>query len=123
MLQLYWSIAAVIDFLIVYKFNMVDSVWDFWIPVLMHIGILALICAVHFIFIVLYSLIVNRDKEVKNIHNSHRAVLLYTLRLYFQLAQVKIRTTGTEKVPDDGKYLFVGNHISRICFKEGKSLH
>ena len=112
MLQLYWSIAAVIDFLIVYKFELMDSVWDFWIPILIHVGILALMCALHFIFIVLYSLVVNRDKEVKNIHNSHRAVLLYTLKLYFQLAQVKIRTTGIEKVPDDGKFLFVGNHLS-----------
>ena len=112
MLQLYWSIAAVIDFLIVYKFNLVDSGWDFWIPILIHVGILALMCALHFVFIVLYSLVVNRDKEVTDIHNSHRAVLLYTLKLYFQLAQVKIHTTGIEKVPDDGKFLFVGNHLS-----------
>lgn len=112
MLQLYWSIAAVIDFLIVYNLNLVNSAWDFWIPLLMHIGILALLCGIHFVFIVLYSLVVDRNKEVRNIHNSHRAVLLYTLKLYFQLAQVKIRATGVDKVPDDGKFLFVGNHIS-----------
>lgn len=112
MLQLYWSIAAVFDFLIVYNLNLVNSVWDFWIPLLMHVGILAVMCALHFIFIVLYSLVVDRNKEVKNIRNSHRAVLLYTLKLYFQLAQVKIKVTGVEKVPDDGKFLFVGNHIS-----------
>lgn len=112
MLQLYWSIAAVIDFLIVYNLNLVNSAWDFWIPLLMHVGILALLCGIHFVFIVLYSLVVDRNKEVRNIHNSHRAVLLYTVKLYFQLAQVKIRATGVDKVPDDGKFLFVGNHIS-----------
>lgn len=112
MLQLYWSIAAVIDFLIVYNLNLVNSAWDFWIPLLLHVGILALLCGIHFVFIVLYSLVVDRNKEVTNIHNSHRAVLLYTLKLYFQLAQVKIRVTGVDKVPDDGKFLFVGNHIS-----------
>lgn len=112
MLQLYWLIAAVVDFLIVYKFNLMGSGWDFWIPLLLHIGILALLCGIHFIFIILYSFVVNKDKEVKNIHNTHRLVLLYSLKLYFQLAQVRIRVTGIEKVPDDGKFLFVGNHIS-----------
>lgn len=112
MLQLYWLLAAVADFLLVYKFNLVDSGWDFWIPLLLHIGILILLCGIHFIFIILYSFVVNKDKEVKNIHNTHRLVLLYSLKLYFQLAQVRIRVTGIEKVPDDGKFLFVGNHIS-----------
>lgn len=112
MLQLYWSIAAIIDALIVCKFDLVNSAWDFWIPLLLHIGILALICGIHFLFIIVYSFVVDKNKEVTNIHNTHRLVLLYSLKLYFQLAQVTIRVTGAEKVPDDGKFLFVGNHIS-----------
>lgn len=112
MLQLYWSIAALIDVLIVCKFNLVTTVWDLIPAVLMHIVILALLCGLHLLLVILYSCTVDSNEEVKNIHNSYRLILLYSLKLYFQLARVKITATGIEKVPDDGKFLFVGNHIS-----------
>lgn len=112
MLQLYWSVAALIDVLIILKFDMVTSFWDIIPAVIMHILILALLCGLHLLFLIVYSFTADRDKEVKNIHNSYRFLLLYSLKLYFQLARVKIRVTGFEKVPDDSKFLFVGNHIS-----------
>lgn len=112
MLQLYWSIAALIDFFIVYKFNLLTSVWDIIPVILLHILILAVMCGLHLLFLIVYSFTVDRNEDVKNIHNSYRFLLLYSLKLYFQLARVKIRVTGLEKIPDDGKFLFVGNHIS-----------
>ena len=112
MLQLYWSIAWVLDILLVLKFNLVDAVWDIWLPVLMHIVILALLCGLHLLFLIVYSFTVDGNEEVRNIHNSYRFLLLYSLKLYFQLARVKIRTTGLEKLPEDDKFLFVCNHIS-----------
>lgn len=112
MLQLYWSIAALIDVFIVYKFNLVTTVWDVIPAVLLHVLILALLCGLHLLFVILYSFTVDRNEDVKNIHNSYRLILLYSLKLYFQLTRVRIRVTGIEKVPDDGKFLFVGNHIS-----------
>ncbi|MBQ8575866.1 MAG: 1-acyl-sn-glycerol-3-phosphate acyltransferase [Clostridia bacterium] len=112
MLQLYWTVAALIDFFIIYKFNIVTSVVDIVWAILLHILILALLCGLHLLFLIAYSFTVKRNEEVKNIHNSYRFLLLYSLKLYFQLARVKIRVSGLEKVPDDGKFLFVGNHIS-----------
>lgn len=112
MLPLYWSIAALIDALIVFEFNLINSVWDIIPVILMHVAILALMCGLHLLFLILYSFTADNSKEVRNIHNSYRFLLLISLKLYFQLARVKIRTTGMEMVPDDGKFLLVGNHIS-----------
>ena len=112
MLQLYWLIAAAIDVLLVCKLGLVTSVWHRIPAILLHVLILALLCGLHLLFVILYSFTVDRNEEVKNIHNSYRFILLYSLKLYFQLAQVKICATGLEKVPDDGKFLFIGNHIS-----------
>lgn len=111
MLQLYWSIAALIDAFIVYKLDLITSAWGVVLAVLMHVIILALLCGLHLLFLIVYSFTAD-DKEVTDIHNSYRFLLLYSLKLYFQLARVKIRVTGLEKVPEDGKFLFVGNHIS-----------
>ncbi len=112
MLQLYWSIAALIDIFLICKFDLVTTVWGVIPAILLHVLILALLCGLHLLFVILYSFTADNSKEVKNIHNSYRFLLLYSLKLYFQLARVKIRVTGLEKVPDDGKFLFVGNHIS-----------
>lgn len=112
MLQTYWLIAALIDIFIVYKSDLLASVWGIIPAVLMHILILALLCGLHLLFVIIYSFTVDRNEDVTNIHNSYRVILLYSLKLYFQLARVKIKVTGAEKVPDDGKFLFVCNHIS-----------
>lgn len=112
MLQLYWLISALIDVGIVLKFNLVDSVWDIIPAILLHVFILALMCGLHLLLVILYSFTADCKKEVTNIHNSYRWILLYSLKLYFQLAQVKIKATGLEKIPEDDKFLFVGNHIS-----------
>ncbi len=111
MLQLYWSIAALIDLLIVYSFMPLSSVWT-WVAVIpMHVVILAILSGLHLLFLIVFSYTADKE-DVTNIHNIYRVLLLYSLKLYFQLAGVKIKATGVEKVPDDGKFLFVGNHIS-----------
>ena len=112
MLQLYWLISALIDVGIVLKFNLVDSIWDIIPAILLHVLILALMCGLHLLLVILYSFTADCKKEVTNIHNSYRWILLYSLKLYFQLAQVKIQATGLDKIPEDDKFLFVGNHIS-----------
>ena len=111
MLQIYWLIAALIDFLIIYNLMPVSSVWT-WVAVIpMHVLILAILCGLHLLFIIVFSFAIDED-DVTDIHNIYRTLLLCSLKLYFQLAGVKIKASGVEKVPDDGKFLFVGNHIS-----------
>ncbi len=111
MLQLYWSVAALIDFLMVYNLMPLSSVWT-WVAVIpMHVVILAILCGLHLLFLIVFSFTID-EEDVTDIHNKYRVLLLYSLKLYFQLARVKIKATGVEKVPDDGKFLFVGNHIS-----------
>lgn len=112
MLPFYLILTAVIDFAVSFYGGLVDSLADIWISALFFPLILAVLLGLHLGLFILYSLIVDKKKEITNIHNSHRRFLLVTLHLFFQLIRVKINVKGLEKIPDDGKYLFVGNHIS-----------
>ena len=76
MLQTYWLIAALIDIFIVYKSDLLASVWGIIPAVLMHILILALLCGLHLLFVIIYSFTVDRNEDVTNIHNSYRVILL-----------------------------------------------
>ncbi len=112
MLQIYLLITAVIDFSVIYFGGIVNSFSDIWKLIVLFIVTLAVLLALHLGLFILWSLVVDKKKRVENIHNSHRRFLLVTIKLYLQLVNAHIHLTGAEKIPDDGKFLFVGNHIS-----------
>ncbi len=112
MLQFYLVLTAIIDFSVVYFCGMVSSLADAWKPIILFIAVLAVLLALHLGLFILYSLLVDKKKRVTNINNSHRRFLLVTIKLYLQLVNAQIHASGIEKIPDDGKFLFVGNHIS-----------
>ncbi len=112
MLQFYCVLSAIADFCVIYFGNCINSIWDIWKPAILFVVFLAVLLATHLGLFVLWSLAVDKDKRVTDIHNSHRRFMLVSLHLFFQLVRVKVHVRGAEKIPDDGKFLFVGNHIS-----------
>ncbi|MBQ5897600.1 MAG: hypothetical protein IIW81_03955, partial [Oscillospiraceae bacterium] len=77
MLQLYWSIAAFIDFLVVYNLMPLSSVWT-WVAVIpMHVLILAILCGLHLLFLIVFSFVID-EEDVTDIHNIYRTLLLYS---------------------------------------------
>ena len=112
MFWFYLVLSAVADGLLVYFGRLVTSPADIWKPILLFIGFFFGFALLHFITFILYSLTASKTEETKNIHNSHRRFMIASLRLFFQLENVKIHVDGKEKIPDDGKFLFVCNHIS-----------
>ncbi len=112
MLQIYLILTAIIDFCVMYFGGLVNSIADIWKPIVFFVFVLVVLLGVHLGLFVLYTLTVDKSKRVTNIHNSHRRFMLVTLGLFFQLMNTKIHVTGAEKIPDDGKFLYVGNHIS-----------
>lgn len=112
MFWFYLILSAAVDSALVYCKGLVKSAVDIWKPVLIYIGIFLGCIVVHFIAFVLASLTINKNKKVDNIHNFYRWFMVSLLRLFFKLENVKIHVDGEEKIPDDGKFLFVGNHIS-----------
>ena len=112
MIWVYLIFSMAVDSVLVYFRHLVTSPADIWKPILIFVGLFIGFILLHFIAFVLYSLTASKTEQTKNIHNSHRKFMLTSLRLFFNLANVNIHVEGKEKIPDDGKFLFVCNHIS-----------
>ena len=112
MFWFYLVLSAAVDGLLVYFRGIVTSAADIWKPILIFAGLFIGCLLLHFAAFVLLSLTASRTEETKNIHNIHRRFLIISLRLFFRLVNVKIHVEGMETIPDDGKFLFVCNHIS-----------
>ena len=110
--RLYLILSASVDAALIYFCRLVDSPADLWKPVLIFAGLFIGFILLHFIAFVLFSLTADKEKEIKTINNFHRNFMVASLKLFFNLARVKVHIEGMEKIPDDGKFLFLSNHIS-----------
>ena len=111
MFWFYLVLSAVADWIIVYSNALVRSAVDIWKPILIFAALFIGCVLFHLLVFILFSLTAKKT-ETKNIHNAHRSFMLLSLRFFFKLVNTKIHVEGKEKIPDDGKFLFVGNHIS-----------
>lgn len=112
MFWIYLILSAAADFAIIYFGGSVQSAADIWKPILLFAALFIGFVLLHFASFVLYALTANTDKELKSIHNSYRRFMIVSLKLFFKLENVKVHIDGMEKIPDDGKFLFLCNHIS-----------
>jgi 1-acyl-sn-glycerol-3-phosphate acyltransferase len=111
-LYVYLVLSAIGDFLIAHFCELVETIADIWKPILIYPALFIACIVLHLVLFILYSLTIKKGKEVTDLNNSYRRFMLSSLKLFFQLAGVRIHVNGEEKIPKDGKYLFVSNHIS-----------
>lgn len=67
-----------------------------------------------FLFLVLWCLPISLDQPVEADSKADRRVLYLYEELALTLLQVKIHTTGLEKLPQEGRFLLVCNHLSLL---------
>lgn len=111
MALIYALLSALIDFLIIYFGNLVNSLGDIWKPILLFPALYIGFLVIHLIAFCLYSFTTDK-KYTENIHNPYRHFLLSSIKLFLKTAKVNVHTEGTELVPDDGQFLLVSNHLS-----------
>lgn len=81
------------------------------------LGILLCIIAIvllEFIFLWVCSLFVDTSREYEQDSTFYRALVNWATSVALWGARVRIHTSGLEKVPEDKKLLFVGNHRSNF---------
>ena len=66
---------------------------------------------IHFIALMVISLFIDKNKPPKTAKSFYRYFMLSCLSLLFGLYRVRVKTSGTEKLPDT-PFLLVGNHQS-----------
>ena len=95
--------------------------------VLSFVGYLVLLSVLAFGFLVAVSYVVDPDKEQENDDPFYRKVITLYVEALIMLLRVRVKTTGLEKTPKEGRFLLVCNHqftadpgILLHCFKNGQ---
>ena len=112
MLWIYLLLSAAADAAITYFGSLISSPADIWKPILLFVALFIGFVLLHFIVFLLFILTADTKKELKTIHNPYRGFMIASLKLFFKLENVKVHLEGADKIPDDGKFLFLSNHIS-----------
>ncbi len=67
-----------------------------------------------FIFTIICSLFIDRRKKYKSNSRFYRFLLETCTKIVVFFGRIHIHTTGIEKVPENTRFLLVGNHISNF---------
>lgn len=67
-----------------------------------------------FIFTIICSLFIDRRKKYKSNSKFYRFLLETCTKIVVFFGRIHIHTTGIEKVPENTRFLLVGNHISNF---------
>ncbi len=66
------------------------------------------------VMVVIMSLVVDMRKEQKKNNALYRTVMHWSADALITLLRIRITATGTEKLPKDGRFLLVCNHINDL---------
>ena len=77
------------------------------------LGILAILL-LYICFLAICSLFVSPKKEYEKNSRFYRALLYSASAVVLKLLRIKVHTGGIEKIPEDQRLLFVGNHRSNF---------
>lgn len=107
---MFFSLAS--DCAITVENRLVRSLKDVWRPILIFPLLFIGCVIIHVIIISIISLFVNRKKECTKMNNIFRRVSIQTLDLVMHIMRVKLHITGEDKLPEDKRFLLIGNHLS-----------
>lgn len=100
------------DCYITVKNNLIWSLHDLWIPIVIFPLLLAECVLVHVIAIAVISLFADRRKKWDNPDNFFRSVTLETINLFLHIMRAKVHVSGKELLPENQRFLLIGNHLS-----------
>lgn len=113
LLELFLTLGALCSVLTVFlNATLVTSVFDIWIPLVLWLGYSVGFFVLYVLLFMLLSVFVDKSKPQAKPNRFYLAVFVETIALYFRLARIEIRVRGKDKVPKNGNFLLVSNHLS-----------
>lgn len=82
-----------------------------WILLSILAGVLGVL-VLYLVFTCICSLFISKRKEYNKNSKFYRFLLYSWTWIALRLLRIKVHITGMEKLPKDGRFVFVGNHIS-----------
>lgn len=70
--------------------------------------------AAYFLFYIICSLCVNKNKEYNKVNKFYRVILNHAAFIATKILRIKIHISGKEKLSENQSYLFVSNHRSNL---------
>ena len=103
----------------------VKSLLDCREIIIVFLTIFLLLIWIHAAVTMIISVFASRKNQPKKLKNIFRSVTLMTINLFLHIMKAKIHVTGAEKIPDNQRFLMVGNHLSifdpmiaMYCFRD-----
>ena len=87
--------------------------WLWQIPVLF-VGSFLLLCVILFGVLLLITAFIDPDKERQKDSKWFRLFIMQVIHLILTVLPVRVHMQGREKLPKDGRFLLVSNHIDNI---------
>lgn len=113
-IKIYAVLAAVAELFIVLFTDSISGLKDFWIPVLMFVGIFLGLLAFHMIALLIMSFFIDKNKPCEKPNRFCKFMVDHTVEAVLTVARVKVVVSGIEKIPTDRRFLLVSNHRSNL---------
>lgn len=110
LIKLYAVVAVLAETLICLFTDIIDSWTDFWIPIVMALGIFLALVAVTLLILVIISWFVDKDKPCEKPEPFFKRTIEIVVDSVLFVAGVHTTMVGLEKVPTDRRFLLVCNH-------------
>lgn len=85
-----------------------------WLLPLVAVGVLLVLLLGLFVYVLVLSRMVDFDREQECDDPHYRKVAELLLEILAPLLRVRIKTTGLEKVPAQGRFMLVSNHVNEL---------
>ena len=109
MFYVYLIISAALIPILDNFFEILRHSYSWWLVPLLFVGFFLGLVAIHMIITVVWISTIRTDRPVNN-GKAFRRWIILTVPLLMKLFRVRVNATGVEKVPQNGRMLFVCNH-------------
>lgn len=99
---------------VIYSAAKIEKLAQIWLLPLSFIVFCLLFAILYWLFMGLFSLHISLKKDYDKPSEVDYRLLNSGYRFLCSAARVKLHVTGTEKLPSDGQFLLVSNHLSRF---------
>ena len=91
-----------------------DTLGFLWLLPVGYIGIFLALVALGFVFFVIVCAGIDPDKPRQKDTPWFRWMVMEIVNVAIKVLPIRVRTTGLEKLPTDGRFLLVSNHLDNI---------
>ena len=87
---------------------------SWWLVPVLFLSFFVGLLLLHLIVFAVCVLVINTKKPQNGVSHFYKNFTVITVKMLFKLARVEIRTTGEEKIPENGRFMLVCNHLNDI---------